>query len=107
MLFIADQVKKEPDILDYDLIELLQEYFNDILVINRLSDSAADKIFFTVFMANVALTSFLIGYIPNYFYLWHTFVRLNVTLLCIINVMSMHNQKANTNNSQSVTFKNL
>ena len=76
----------ESDFLDYDSVELLDKDFNDIVVINRLSDSAADKIFFTIFMANVALTSFLIGYIPNYFYLWHTSVRVNVILLCIINV---------------------
>ena len=90
-LFIVDQVEIESDFLDYDSVELLDEDFNDIVVINRLSDSAADKIIFTVFMVNVALTSFLIGYTPNYFYLWHTFVRLNVTLLCIISVMSIHN----------------
>ena len=83
----------ESDFLDYDLVELLDEDFNDIVAINSLSDSAADKIIFTVFMANVALTTFLIGYIPNYFYLWHTFVRLNVTLPCIINVMSIHCKK--------------
>ena len=84
LLFIVDQVEIESDFLDYDSVELLDEDFNDIVVINRLSDSAADKIIFTVFMVNVGLTSFLIGYTPNYFYLWHTFVRVNVTLLCII-----------------------
>ena len=98
LLFIVDQVEIESDFLDYDSVELLDEDFNDIVVINRLSDSAADKIIFTIFMANVGLTSFLIGYTPNYFYLWHTFVRVKVTLLCIINIYTQFVvKKKNTN----------
>ncbi|XP_019861289.1 PREDICTED: uncharacterized membrane protein C776.05-like [Amphimedon queenslandica] len=60
------------DLLDFESIELLDEDFNDIVSIRKLSDSTADKLTFTVFLSNVMLTAFLAGYVPQYFYYWHS-----------------------------------
>lgn len=61
--------------MDFDTVEILDK---DVLTLIKLSDPTADKIIFTVFLVNIILTSFLIGYIPGHFYVWHTLVRSNV-----------------------------
>ena len=60
--------------MDFDAVELDE----DILTLIKLSDPAADKIIFTVFLVNIILTSFLIGYVPGHFYLWHTLVSFKI-----------------------------
>ena len=71
------------DLLDFESIELLDEDFNDIVSIRKLSDSTADKLTFTIFLSNVMLTAFLAGYIPQYFYYWHSLVRNETVHVCM------------------------
>lgn len=63
--------------MDFDTVEILDK---DVLTLIKLSDPTADKIIFTVFLVNIILTSFLIGYVPGHFYVWHTLVRSNVKI---------------------------
>jgi hypothetical protein len=56
--------------LDYDTIELLDEDFNDIVRIQRLSDATTDKLLFTALLMNVVTTAFTVGYVPYYFHYW-------------------------------------
>ena len=77
MYIFVDQVEtEETDFMDFDTVELDE----DILTLIKLSDPTADKITFTVFLVNIILASFLIGYIPGDFYKWHTLVRSNVKI---------------------------
>lgn len=74
----AASVKKgeeEPDgigsFLDYDQVDF-KEDFDDIVTILKLSDVLKDKLSFTLFSLNICLTCFLVGYVPQYFYIWYT-----------------------------------
>lgn len=79
-MFLRVGYKEElDDLLDFESIELLDEDFNDIVSIRKLSDSTADKLTFTLFLCNVIFTAFLAGFVPQYFYYWHSVVRLIMT----------------------------
>lgn len=81
-----DEFDALDDLLDFESIELLDEDFNDIVSIRKLSDSTADKLTFTIFLSNVMLTAFLAGYVPQYFYYWHSVVRNETACNAILHV---------------------
>lgn len=58
--------------LDVDLFDFHKKELKQIVSVLAISDTARDKFSFTVFSWNVAFTGFLAGYLPNYFYIWHT-----------------------------------
>lgn len=60
------------DFLDYDMVEFEDSDLHDILAIHKLNDTTLDKLNFTVFSMNIAVTGFLAGYLPAYFYIFHT-----------------------------------
>lgn len=60
------------DYHDLGLVEILHKESNDIFEILKLKNTSKDKITYTAFSLNIFLTCFLVGFVPNYFYIWHT-----------------------------------
>lgn len=71
-------IEGETDYVDVDLVEFQDEELDDIATILKLTDTTKDKLIFMVFCMNIALTSFVAGYVPQYFYIWHTWKALSL-----------------------------
>jgi len=71
-------------------VDFSSQDIRDIDTLLKLSDQLKDKLSFTVspvthplwllgypiqlFMMNIGVTAFLVGYSPQYFYIWYTYV---------------------------------
>ncbi|XP_065906084.1 uncharacterized protein [Dysidea avara] len=78
----SDNVKQPPRVrqlsrelsfyVDEEVIEGLD--YTEVDLVGDLSDTVRieDKILFTLFSMNIIVTPFLAGFIPQYFYMWHT-----------------------------------